>query len=49
MAYPDDMGWGGPQPDGTITGMIGVVAREEADFAISEISITGRKRGLYVY
>ncbi|XP_064118946.1 glutamate receptor ionotropic, delta-2-like [Macrobrachium nipponense] len=32
--------WGGPQPDGTITGMIGMSARREVDFAINEITIT---------
>ncbi|XP_068247831.1 glutamate receptor ionotropic, delta-2-like [Palaemon carinicauda] len=32
--------WGGPQPDGTVDGMIGMVARREVDFAINEITIT---------
>ncbi|XP_069171820.1 probable glutamate receptor isoform X1 [Procambarus clarkii] len=33
--------WGGPQPDGSVIGMIGMVARREADLAINEITITG--------
>lgn len=33
--------WGGVQEDGTITGIIGLVARHEADLAIDEITITG--------
>ncbi|XP_068247580.1 glutamate receptor ionotropic, delta-2-like [Palaemon carinicauda] len=32
--------WGGPRPDGTITGMIGMTARREVNFAINEITIT---------
>ncbi|XP_042857157.1 glutamate receptor ionotropic, delta-2-like [Penaeus japonicus] len=40
LLEPDE-GWGGPQPDGTVTGMIGMVARRETDFAIDEITITG--------
>ncbi|XP_076055982.1 glutamate receptor ionotropic, delta-2-like isoform X2 [Oratosquilla oratoria] len=32
--------WGGPTPDGTITGMIGMVARHEVDFAIDAVWIT---------
>ncbi|CAL4080226.1 unnamed protein product, partial [Meganyctiphanes norvegica] len=32
--------WGGPQPDGTVTGMVGKVHRHEANFAIDEITIT---------
>ncbi|XP_066976336.1 glutamate receptor ionotropic, delta-2-like [Macrobrachium rosenbergii] len=38
---PADGKWGGPLPDGTITGMIGEVARRNAHFAICEITITG--------
>ncbi|ROT83246.1 hypothetical protein C7M84_023582 [Penaeus vannamei] len=33
--------WGGVLPDGSITGMIGMVARHEVHFAINEITITG--------
>ena len=32
--------WGGPQPDGSITGMIGMVARHEVNFGINVITIT---------
>ncbi|XP_045104359.1 glutamate receptor ionotropic, delta-2-like [Portunus trituberculatus] len=35
--------WGGPQADGTVTGMIGMVARGEAHLAINEITITGAR------
>ena len=38
---PPDGKWGGLEPDGTVTGMVGVVARHEAQFAIHEISVTG--------
>lgn len=34
--------WGGPQADGSVTGMIGMVARGEAHLAINEITITGK-------
>ncbi|KAK7068643.1 hypothetical protein SK128_020811 [Halocaridina rubra] len=37
---PADGKWGGPQPDGTVTGMIGMVARHEANLAICEITIS---------
>ncbi len=33
--------WGEVFPNGSVTGMIGVVARREADFAVNEITITG--------
>lgn len=36
--------WGGVLPDGSITGMIGMVARHEVHFAINEITITGQLR-----
>ncbi|XP_076055983.1 glutamate receptor 4-like isoform X3 [Oratosquilla oratoria] len=35
--------WGGPTPDGTITGMIGMVARHEVDFAIDAFTITSKR------
>ncbi|KAK8387062.1 hypothetical protein O3P69_018015 [Scylla paramamosain] len=35
--------WGGPQADGTVTGMIGMVARGEAHLAINEITITAAR------
>ncbi|XP_069994897.1 probable glutamate receptor [Penaeus vannamei] len=37
---PPDNSWGGPQPDGSVTGLIGMTARQEAHFAICEITIT---------
>ncbi|XP_068246676.1 glutamate receptor ionotropic, delta-2-like [Palaemon carinicauda] len=37
---PADGQWGNPLPNGTITGMIGMVARREADFAVCFISVT---------
>ena len=33
--------WGGPRPDGTVTGMIGQVYRREVNLAICEITLTG--------
>ncbi|XP_047497774.1 probable glutamate receptor [Penaeus chinensis] len=41
LTEPEDRQWGGPQPDGSVTGMIGQVARHEAHLAINEITITG--------
>ncbi|XP_068228591.1 probable glutamate receptor [Palaemon carinicauda] len=41
MIEPADGKWGGPLPNGTVVGMIGVVARREAHFAMCDISITG--------
>lgn len=38
---PEDGLWGGPQPDGSVVGLIGLVARHEAHIAINEITITG--------
>ncbi|XP_066984734.1 glutamate receptor ionotropic, delta-2-like [Macrobrachium rosenbergii] len=40
LVEPPDGKWGGPLPDGTVVGMIGVVARREAHFAMCEISVT---------
>ncbi|KAK7076309.1 hypothetical protein SK128_001033 [Halocaridina rubra] len=37
---PRDGKWGGPLPDGTVSGMIGEVSRREAHLAICEITIT---------
>ncbi|XP_066950655.1 probable glutamate receptor [Macrobrachium rosenbergii] len=39
LVTPGDNTWGFPQPDGTINGMIGMVARREVAFAICGISI----------
>ncbi|XP_068228578.1 glutamate receptor ionotropic, delta-2-like [Palaemon carinicauda] len=41
LIAPADGKWGGPLPNGTVVGMIGVVARREAHFAFCEISVTG--------
>ncbi|XP_064120826.1 glutamate receptor ionotropic, delta-2-like [Macrobrachium nipponense] len=35
-----DNAWGNLQSDGTVTGIVGMVARQEADFAISTVTIT---------
>ncbi|XP_063590199.1 glutamate receptor ionotropic, delta-1-like [Penaeus indicus] len=43
LTEPEDRQWGGPQPDGSVTGMIGQVARHEAHLAINEITITGTR------
>ncbi|XP_066984769.1 glutamate receptor-like [Macrobrachium rosenbergii] len=43
VVTPDDGGWGGPLPNGTVTGMIGMVARRETHFAITDITITGSR------
>ncbi|XP_045104339.1 glutamate receptor ionotropic, kainate 3-like [Portunus trituberculatus] len=40
LVVPRDRAWGGPQPDGSVTGLIGMVARHEAHVAICEITIT---------
>lgn len=40
--------WGGPQADGSVTGMIGMVARGEAHLAINEITITGKEGSLCI-
>ncbi|CAL4079859.1 unnamed protein product, partial [Meganyctiphanes norvegica] len=45
----EDGQWGGVQSDGSITGMIGRVARHEADFAINEITITGHQRSQKIF
>ena len=37
---PKDGQWGAILPNGTVTGMIGMVARHEADMAIDEITVT---------
>ncbi|KAK3867483.1 hypothetical protein Pcinc_027053 [Petrolisthes cinctipes] len=43
LVVPPDRAWGGPQPDGTVTGLIGMVARHEANLAICEITITDQR------
>ncbi|KAG7170324.1 Glutamate receptor ionotropic, delta-2-like 21, partial [Homarus americanus] len=44
VVVQEDGQWGGSQPDGTVTGMIGVVARQEAHLAIDEITITAARK-----
>lgn len=43
VVTPPDGQWGGPLPDGTVSGMIGQVARREAHLAICEITISGER------
>ncbi|KAF2350703.1 Ionotropic glutamate receptor L-glutamate and glycine-binding domain, partial [Trinorchestia longiramus] len=40
VVSPSDGQWGSPLSDGSVTGMIGMVARQEAHMAIDEITIT---------
>ncbi|XP_042234304.1 glutamate receptor ionotropic, delta-2-like [Homarus americanus] len=40
VVSPADGQWGGPLPDGTVSGLIGQVARREAHVAICEITVT---------
>lgn len=47
MVEPPDGRWGGPRPDGTVYGMVGMVARSEAHVAIDEITITGMWQLIY--
>ncbi|XP_068200705.1 glutamate receptor ionotropic, kainate 4-like [Palaemon carinicauda] len=41
---PPDGGWGYPQPDGTITGMVGMVARREIHLAVSGIAMNAKRK-----
>ncbi|XP_069995050.1 probable glutamate receptor [Penaeus vannamei] len=41
LLLAEDGQWGGVLPNGTVTGMVGMVARREVHFAINEITITG--------
>lgn len=43
VVTPPDGQWGGPLPDGSVSGMIGQVARREAHLAICEITISGER------
>ncbi|KAK7085911.1 hypothetical protein SK128_018156 [Halocaridina rubra] len=43
---PSDGKWGGPLPDGNVTGMIGEVYRRNAHLAICEITITGLRESV---
>lgn len=38
---PEIRAWGAPLPNGTVTGLVGLVARREAQVAVNELSITG--------
>jgi len=38
---PPDGKWGGPQPDGSVSGLIGLAARHEVHFSIDVITING--------
>ncbi|XP_071525273.1 glutamate receptor ionotropic, delta-2-like [Panulirus ornatus] len=40
LALSPDGNWGGPQPDNTITGLVGQVARHEAHAALCALTIT---------
>ncbi|XP_071536859.1 glutamate receptor ionotropic, delta-2-like [Panulirus ornatus] len=40
LVLPPDGKWGGPQPDNTITGLVGMVARHEAHATLCELTIT---------
>ncbi|XP_070000312.1 glutamate receptor ionotropic, delta-2-like [Penaeus vannamei] len=44
VVVPEDGLWGGPQPDGSVVGLIGLVARHEAHIAINEITITEARK-----
>ena len=41
LVVPSDGHYGGPQPNGSWTGMLGLIERKEVDFAINAIGITG--------
>ncbi|XP_066983160.1 glutamate receptor ionotropic, delta-2-like [Macrobrachium rosenbergii] len=43
VVRPSDGAWGYPQPDGTVTGMIGMVSRREAHLAITIIAINEKR------
>ncbi|XP_050690664.1 glutamate receptor ionotropic, delta-1-like [Eriocheir sinensis] len=43
LIRPPDGKWGGPQPDGTVTGLIGQVARHEAHATLCELSVTSSR------
>ncbi|KAK3863639.1 hypothetical protein Pcinc_030602 [Petrolisthes cinctipes] len=46
LVRPPDGKWGSPQPDGTITGLIGQVARHEAQLALCELTITSSRESV---
>lgn len=41
MEVPADKQWGTVRENGTVTGMVGEVAKRRTHFAINEITITG--------
>ncbi|KAK7023358.1 hypothetical protein SK128_005254 [Halocaridina rubra] len=43
VVIPADGQWGGPQADGTVSGLIGMVSRHDAHLAIDEITITASR------
>nr|XP_045610743.1 glutamate receptor ionotropic, delta-1-like [Procambarus clarkii] len=43
VVSPADGQWGGPLPDGSVSGVIGQVARRESHLAICEITITANR------
>ncbi|XP_068229574.1 glutamate receptor ionotropic, delta-2-like [Palaemon carinicauda] len=49
VVTPEDGAWGYPQPDGTVTGMIGMVARREVQFAMSGIAVNGIRESVIDY
>ncbi|MPC46645.1 Glutamate receptor ionotropic, delta-1 [Portunus trituberculatus] len=46
LVEAEDGQWGEVMPNGWVTGMIGVVARREADMAVNEITVTGKREGV---
>ncbi|XP_068224352.1 glutamate receptor ionotropic, delta-2-like [Palaemon carinicauda] len=43
---PSDGRWGGPEGDGTVSGMVGMVARHSAHLAIDEITINEERKSV---
>ena len=43
MVETIDGGWGSPNDDGTWTGMIGMILRDEVDVAISDFYVTAER------
>ncbi|XP_066960828.1 glutamate receptor ionotropic, delta-1-like [Macrobrachium rosenbergii] len=46
VVSPADGKWGGPLPNGTVIGLIGMVNRHEADLAICEITVTSGRESV---
>ena len=49
LTTPEDQAWGTLQEDGSVTGMIGQVARREVHFSICEITILGKFIPLLIF